>query len=116
MAHQVGTVPPQPIEHCDDVGHRLGDRELALLSRRCHTALLVGSDPVAASKFGQRVVEVVEVQTRTAVKRQHPRTGARNPPRQLAGPCRPRKGRSSHVRRVGLLKKHVLLIGPTRDP
>ena len=83
VPHQVGGLPTQPVQHGDDVGHRLGDRELALLRRRRKTALLKGRDLVAGSELRHGIVEVVVVHARTAMNRQHARSLAGDPPREL---------------------------------
>ena len=70
MAHQIGGLPAQPVEHGCDVGHRLGDREVAVLGGRRETALLEGRDLVSGGELCHGVVEVVVAHAGAAVDRQ----------------------------------------------
>lgn len=109
MAHQVGRVPPQAVEHSGDVGHGLGDRELALLRGRSETALLVGHNLVASSELRHSIVDIFEAHSRTAVDRQHSRSSATDPTRELTGPRVNREGSSFHDGSLGLLRGSIAL-------
>ena len=100
VAHQVRGVPSESVQNGGDVGHRLGDRELALLGGRGDTALLVRRDLVAGGELGHRVVEVGAVHARATVHGEHPRALAGDPAREATRLGGSSEGGSIHRRSV----------------
>jgi len=79
VAHQVGRAPSEAIQYGGDVGHGLGDSELALLSGWRETPLLEGRHLVLRRELLHSIVEIAEVHARTTVNRQHSRPRSTDP-------------------------------------